>query len=362
MPALSVRGLTIAPHGAQGGGLAVEDASFSAQAGAITAILGEAASGKTTLLSGIAGLTKPIRGNVFLAGTELASPRAARKQIGFLPPGTDLGTGRTAGDALRRIAARRSVKDAARTLPDTLIAALGLDGLGPVRLGMATHGQAYAALALARLLPRGDVLLVDEAGEGLTDDVREALMTWLRAQAAGGRTILIATRSRDMALAADHLVLLAGGRVHQAGAPASVHAEPRDALAASMTGAANILGGTLRQKVPGGFVWMQGGRRFVQEDLGHAAPSLGAHISLCLRPALLGVGVPADAPNALPGTITQLICRGPRTEVRFDTALGPMQADILGPPVLRVGMEIMLGWSARDAVILPTATGVEAPA
>ena len=358
MPALSVRGLTIAPHGVQ----AVEDASFSAQEGAITAILGGAASGKTVLLSGIAGLIKPERGNVFLAGTELASPRAARQHIGFLPPGTDLGTDRPVGDALRRMAARLSAKDVARTLPDTLMAALGLNGLGAVRLGVATHGQAYAALAVARLLPRGDVLLVDEAGEGLTGDVREALMSWLRAQAATGRTILIATRSRNMALAADHLVLLSGGRVHQTGAPASVHAEPRDALAASMTGAANILGGTLRQKVPGGFVWMQGGRRFVQEDLGQAAPSLGGHISLCLRPALLGVGVAADAPNTLPGTITQLICRGPRTEVRFDTVLGPMRADILGPPVLRVGMEIMLGWSPRDAVILPTTTSGEEPA
>jgi ABC-2 type transport system ATP-binding protein len=345
MSALSVRGLTIA----HGGAMVVEDVSFSAQPGAVTAILGNAGAGKTMLLAGIAGLVKPARGAVLVAGTEVTRARPGRRGIGFLPPGTDLGRDRTALAALRRIAGR-----GAEAAPDAVMTALALDAIKPVRLGDATHGQGFAALAAARLLPRGAVLLVDEAGSGLTEPGQELLMGWLRRAAAGGRTILLATRDRRLALGADHLVLLEGGRVLQADAPASVHAEPRDAAAALLTGPANLIEGTLRQKLPGGFVWMAGGRRFVQEDApGQATPALGSAVRLCLRPADLAAGVAEDAANALPGQVTLLTCRGAWTEAWFDTALGHLRAEFAGPPAIRTGMAVTLGWAPRAAAILP---------
>jgi ABC-type Fe3+/spermidine/putrescine transport system ATPase subunit len=345
MSALSVRGLTIA----HGGRLAVEDVSFSAQEGAVTAILGNAGAGKTMLLCGIAGLVKSVRGAVLVAGADVSALRPAKRGIGLLPPGTDLGRDRNALAALRRLAGRR-----AAVTPAAVLAGLACDGIESVRLGDATHGQAFAILAAARLLPPGAVLAVDEAGNGLTEPGQDLLMAWLRGEAARGRTILIATRDRRLALAADHLVLLDHGHVLQAGSPASVHAEPRDTVAALLTGQANVLQGTLRQKLPGGFVWMAAGQRFVQEDAaGQATPALGSAVALCLRPAQLELCAAGDAPNAMQGVVTQLICRGPRTELWLDTALGHLRAEIAGPPLLRPGMEITLGWSPRAASILP---------
>jgi ABC-type Fe3+/spermidine/putrescine transport system ATPase subunit len=345
MSALSVRGLTIA----HGGRLVVEDVSFSAQAGAVTAILGNEGAGKTMLLSGISGLLKCARGAVLVGGADVTTLRPAKRGIGMLPPGTDLGRDRTALVALRRLAGRR-----AAPVPDDVLAGLGYDPIKTLRLGDATHGQALAILAASRLLQAGCVLLVDEAGSGLTESAQDLLMAWLRAEAARGRAILIATRNRRMALAADHLVLLDHGRVVQVGSPASVHAEPRDVGAALLTGQANVLEGTLRQKLPGGFVWMAGGMRFVQEDsAGQPTPSLGSAVALCLRPAHVELGVAVDAPNALPGVVTQLICRGPRTEFGLNCVLGHLRAETGGPPLLRVGMEITIGWSPGAASILP---------
>jgi ABC-type sugar transport system ATPase subunit len=345
MSALSVRGLTIL----HGGRLAVEDVSFSAQAGAVTAVLGEPGAGKTMLLAGIAGLEKPVRGAVLVAGTDVTALRPARRGIGMLPPGTDLGRDRTVLAALGRIAGTRQP-----AMTGAVLAAMALEDIAQLRLGDATHGQALATLAAARQQARGDVLLVDEAGSGLTEPCQDRLMDWLRAQAAGGRTILIATRDRRVALGADHLVLLDRLHVLQTGSPASVYTEPRDMAACRLTGPVNLLHGILRQKLPGGFVWLAGGGRFVQEDApGQASPALGSAVTLGLRPAHVQVGVAGDAPNALPAVVTQLICRGPRTEIGLDTALGPMRAETDGPPVVRPGMALVIGWSPRAAAILP---------
>jgi ABC-type Fe3+/spermidine/putrescine transport system ATPase subunit len=345
MSALSVRGLTIA-HGKR---LVLEDVSFSAQAGTITAVLGGPGAGKTTLLAGVAGLVKPVRGAVLVGGAEVTRLRPARRGVGFLPPGTDLGAERQLRAALRRVAGRQGAAQA-----DAVMAALGLAEAAAQRLEDATHGQGFLALAAARLLPRGPVLLVDEAGTGLSDRAGEAMLDWLRGEAADGRTVVVATRDLAVALAADHLVLLRGGHVVQAGAPASVYAEPRDAEAALMTGPANLLRGTLRQKLPGGFVWMAEGMRFTQQDAaGQASPALGTGLTLCLRLEQIRVGAAPEAANRLEGVVTRLINRGGRTEIACDTALGPMRSLMDGPPSLRTGMAVVLGWDAHDAVILP---------
>jgi ABC-type sugar transport system ATPase subunit len=343
MPALSVRGLTIA----RGGRLVVEDVSFSAQVGAITAVLGEAGAGKTTLLAGIAGLAKSERGAVLVGGRDVTRLRPSKRDIGFLPPGMDLGSGRTVLAAMRRVAGRK-------TWPaiEPVLAGLHIESLQGLRLGDATHGQGFAVLAGTRLLPEGAVLLVDEAGIGLDEAGKEDLLAWLRAEAANGRTILLATRTVEVALSADHLVLLRDGHVWQAGAPASVFAEPRDGVAALMTGPANLLHGKLRQKIPGGFVWMAQGLRFTQQDApGQATPALGSDVRLCLRPDHVAVAA-AAGPNSLPGSVTRLVCKGSRTEIWLDTAIGPIRATISGPPAVRSGMVLELSWDPAHAALL----------
>jgi ABC-type Fe3+/spermidine/putrescine transport system ATPase subunit len=237
---------------------------------------------------------------------------------------------------------------------DAVMAALGWDRMALPRLGEATHGQGFAALAAARLIPKGGVLLVDEAGTGLTEGEQEVWLDWLRAEAATGRTIVLATRCRGVAMAADHLVLLRGGHLVQAGAPASVYAEPRDAEAARLTGPANLLRGTVRQKLPGGFVWMQAGQRFTQADpAGQAGPVLGSEVSLCLRPDHIAIMAAEGAQNRVSGVVTRLICRGGQTEIGCETPLGTLRLLVAGPPGIRAGMTLPLGWSAEAAAILP---------
>jgi ABC-type Fe3+/spermidine/putrescine transport system ATPase subunit len=365
MTGLSVRGLTLA--GVARGRPAVEDISFSAPAGAVTALLGNAGSGKTMLLAGIAGLIKPLRGAVFVSGADVSSAKAGKRGVALLPPGTDLGADRKLAAALHKVAGRAGAERA-----DALIELFGLAPMREVRVAGLTHGQGFAALAVARLLGAGDVLLVDDAGTGLAPDARASLMRWLWRQAEDGRTIVLATRDRALALAADQLVLLQDGGVLQAGAPASVYAEPRDLNAARLTGEVNVLYGVVRQKVPGGFVWMAEGSRFTQSCPGPAlggpalggpafggtalgGPALGGPVRFCLRPEQLDLAVAGG--NAVAGRVVRLACLGGRTETWLETTLGTLIMHAPGPARLRTGQDLAVGWDAGAPWPLPEENG-----
>jgi ABC-type sulfate/molybdate transport systems ATPase subunit len=347
MTGLSVRGLTVR----RGSRLVLEDVSFSAATGGVTAILGPVGAGKTSLLSAIAGLMGAERGAVFLGGTELAA-RAARRRIGFLAPGTVLPEARSVLSAVQRGTGRARRSAGADTL-----AALA-PGLAPAAPASLSHGQSLLALAAARHMPVGEVLLVDEAGMGLDDVSLHRTAAHLHQLAAEGRAVLFATRSPALALLADHLVLLSGGLVIQAGTPASLYAEPRTAEAARLTGMANIVQGRIRELRQGGFVWTDGGRFLQSTDPDMPRPTLGDAVTICLRPErvrLLGAGETAD--NMIDADIADVRSAGPLLQVRVQSPMGEMLALV---PSWRPGLfypaagqQGRIGWAAAAGWVLP---------
>ncbi len=344
MTALSVRGLTV-PRGRR---TVLEDVSFSAAAGALTAILGVAGSGKTSLLAAIAGLLPADRGAVFCDSKDVTALSPRRRGIGFLAPGTALPAARNTGAAVRRLAKRGTKDEEPGLLPPDLAQ------IPAVRL---SHGQGFTALAAARLLQSGDILLVDEAGMGLDEPARAALLAQLRQATQAGRTVVIATRAPAIALQADHLVLLAGGQVIEAGAPASVYAEPRSVVSAHLTGLANIISGRIRELRPQSFIWAASGRYLQAAEPDSPRPTLGAEVTLCLRPeriALLAGHETAD--NMLEGEITDFRTAGPLLHVRAQTALGNL---LIAPPSWRptyypaLGQPIRIAWAPDAPWVLP---------
>jgi ABC-type Fe3+/spermidine/putrescine transport system ATPase subunit len=353
MTGLSVRGLTLARPGSRGAAPVVHHVSFSAPGGDVTAVLGGAGAGKTLLLAGVAGLAKAESGAVLVDGVDVSARRAARRGIGMLPPGTDLGAGRTLAASLRAVAGGGRAPEVAALLP-----LLGLDGLAARKVRELSHGQGFAALTAARLLAQGAVLLVDEAGEGLDDAAREAVCRWLRVAASAGRTLVFATRQAATAMQAAHLVLLHRGAVLQTGPPREIYHAPRDLVAARLTGPANILEGTVRQKVPGGFVWAAGGGQFRQHEAVCApVPPLAGQVVFCLRPEALhltSAGAPASdgaTLNRLGGTVLDPAVPGGCTAL-VDTNLGPLLVGPPGPHGLHAGQAVELAWAPDAAHVL----------
>jgi ABC-type Fe3+/spermidine/putrescine transport system ATPase subunit len=341
---LSLRGLTVERDGR----VVVEDVSFTAPAGAVTALLGGMGAGKTSLLAAAAGLLPIARGAVVLGGADITK---RRRGVALLPPGTSLGRSATVGDALRAIAARD-----ARPGMAALLDRLGLTAMVPRRLWTLSHGEHFAALAAARLLPPSEALLVDEAGAGLDRGGRELFLAALRAMAQEGRSILFATRDESLALAADHLVLLDRGRTLQAGTPASCYAEPQSAAAALLTGPANIMEGTVRERRGGAYIWTAAGTRFWQTATPETTPPpLGSLARFCLRPErvlLLRAGEKSD--NMLTGVVTSLQSAGHALALEVETACGVLQvsAPSWPRPAASLGGEVLVGWDGGAASVI----------
>jgi len=347
MTSLSVRGLTVL----RGRRTVLEDVSFSASAGAVTTILAGAGAGKTTLLAAIAGLLPVERGAVVCGASDVTSFPPRRRGIGFLAPGSALPGGRSVAHAVGRLAGRGTKEDAAG-----LLASLSpiLAERSPTQL---SHGESLLALAAARLLQPGDIVLIDEACMGLDEAGRAGLVSHLRRVAQSGRTVILATRCPGIARQGDQLVLLAGGQVIQAGTPASVYAEPRSEAAARLTGDANIFAGRIRELRPQGFIWTGGGRFLQAAEPDMPRPTLGAEVTLCLRPeriALLATHESAD--NMLDAEITDVRSAGPLLNVCTRTQLGDV---LVASPSWRpifypaAGQHIRIAWAPDAGWVLP---------
>src|SRR5580692_12149174 len=73
-----------------GGVIALDGVSISADAAAITAVLGANGAGKTTLLRAVSGMIRPRRGQVLLGGADLAGrnpEQIVRAGIAHVPEG-----------------------------------------------------------------------------------------------------------------------------------------------------------------------------------------------------------------------------------------------------------------------------------
>src|SRR5215468_12519177 len=78
--AITVRGLTKS----FGAFRAVDDVSFDARGGEITALLGPSGSGKSTVLRMIAGLEQPDTGSIWVDGEEHTNKTPQERRLGFV--------------------------------------------------------------------------------------------------------------------------------------------------------------------------------------------------------------------------------------------------------------------------------------
>jgi putative ABC transport system ATP-binding protein len=204
----------------------LRDVTLEAPAGELTAVVGPAGSGKTSLLHLLAGLDRPAAGTVTLDGRALRGlddvelTRLRRDRIGLLLPGASVLPTITVREnvALPLLIARRAPEPAA---VDALLERVGLAERGEEMPGSLTSVERQRA-ALARALVGGpSVLLADEPAGDLEPEEGAHLLLLLRAIAhEDGIAVVLFTRDIDDAAGvADRIVELDAGRVVQPAAP-----------------------------------------------------------------------------------------------------------------------------------------------
>ncbi len=174
---------------------AVRDITFTAPAGAVTALIGPNGSGKTTLMLMLASLLRPDAGSIRVAGSDpVASPAAVRAVLGWMPDALGSWDSLTVRSALTTTGRlyRMNRADAAERA-SVLLDLVGLNDLASQPTRVLSRGQKQK-LSLARsLIHDPQVLLLDEPASGLDPLARADLQVLVRRLAAEGKTILVSS-------------------------------------------------------------------------------------------------------------------------------------------------------------------------
>ncbi|WBV43809.1 branched-chain amino acid ABC transporter ATP-binding protein/permease [Pseudoroseomonas cervicalis] len=195
----------------------LQGVSFSLRQGEILALLGRNGAGKSTLLKSVMGITRPARGQMMLAGEQVAglpSDQIARRGVGFVPQGRGLFAGMSVAEnlALGRL---KRLTGAGQHWEEEKV----LEFFPRLKQRWRTPADALSGgeqqmVAVARALS-GDtrLLLLDEPFEGLSPAVTEELFEAfdrLRQEIS----IIIVDHNLDLALAlSDSTVALERGAV-----------------------------------------------------------------------------------------------------------------------------------------------------
>ncbi len=190
---------------------AVDGVSFTVQSGKVTGFLGPNGAGKSTTMWMIVGLDRPSSGRVTIDGRDYRSLRSPLTEVGILLDAKAVHTGRSARNHLRAMAATHGIP---RSRVDEVIEITGLGSVAGKRAGKFSLGMGQRLGIAAALLGDPQTLILDEPVNGLDPEGVRWVRQFVRGQAAQGRTVLLSSHlMSEMALTADHVIVLGRGRV-----------------------------------------------------------------------------------------------------------------------------------------------------
>ncbi|MFG2633764.1 ATP-binding cassette domain-containing protein [Streptomyces sp. NPDC048362] len=189
---------------------AVDDVSFEARAGHVTALLGGTGAGKTTALRLMLEL-QPGRGITYFRGRPLHRIAHPSREVGVL-------LGDVPGHPARSVRGHLRMLCAASGVParraDEVLEVVGLASFREERLGTLSCGVDRRLGLACALLPDPHTLVLDEPADGLSAREAQWLHGMLRAHARQGGTVLFTTADpKEAARSSDRVVTLDGGRL-----------------------------------------------------------------------------------------------------------------------------------------------------
>lgn len=204
--------------------LAVDDLSFSVNAGEVAGLLGPNGAGKTTTLSMLATLIVPDAGEVRIGGIDSrVAPGQVRRKLGFVPQSIALYPSLSAYRNLEifaRIHGLRRRVAKARSLE--ALEAVGLRDRADDAVWTLSGGMKRRLNLACGMVHRPEAMLLDEPTAGVDPQSRERIFTTIRAAADAGVAVLYSThymeeveRICDRAFLIDRGKLLAQGTVAQ---------------------------------------------------------------------------------------------------------------------------------------------------
>lgn len=297
--------------------LAADALNFGIVRGEFLSFLGPSGCGKTTALRMLAGFEAPTSGDIYLDGEKVTDQPAYRRPVNMVFQHYALFPHLTVADnigyGLMQQRPRPDRADVARRV-DRALEMVRLPGFGPRRIWEMSGGQ-QQRVALARaIINEPKVLLLDEPLAALDRKLRREMQIELQTlQRQLGITFVLVTHDQEEALSmSDRICIMQSGKIVQSGSPNALYDQPINRYVADFVGKSNFIDGTLSTlSGTDGQVLTASGHRFAGRLSGPL--SLGAKVSLSIRPEQIGLGH-APREGAEPVTVINRIFLGEHTE------------------------------------------------
>jgi branched-chain amino acid transport system ATP-binding protein len=217
-------------HAYYGASHVLHGVSLRVERGETIGLLGRNGMGKTTMLASIMGVVPPRHGVVRIGGRDLtgAPPhRIAHEGLALVPEGRGIFPNLSVRENL--VMAARASRDGRRDWPLERV----IDTFPPLgerlgHMGFQLSGGEQQMLTIGRaLMTNPDLLMLDEATEGLAPLIRKEIWQVIRQiKATGIAAVIVDKDIRALSAIADRLIILAKGRVVFEGAPAELARQP----------------------------------------------------------------------------------------------------------------------------------------
>ena len=194
-----------------GGRLAVDRADFTVAAGRVTGFLGPNGAGKSTTMRMILGLDRPTAGAVTINGVRYSRLASPLREVGALLDAKAVHGGRSAYSHLSVLAKTNGIP---KRRVDEVIGMVGLDSVAKRRSGGFSLGMGQRLGIAGALLGDPAVLMFDEPVNGLDPEGILWIRNLMKSLAGQGRAVFVSSHlMSEMALTADHLVVIGRGRI-----------------------------------------------------------------------------------------------------------------------------------------------------
>jgi ABC-2 type transport system ATP-binding protein len=185
--------------------VAVDGLSFEVLGGAILGLLGPNGAGKTTTLRALAGIIRPTRGRLFIAGHDVVyDPVAAKRELAYIPDDPKLFDALTVWEHLQFIASAYRVADFT-SRGEALLQQFELVEKRDTMAQELSRGMRQKVAICCAYLHEPKAILFDEPLTGLDPYAIRTLKASISERAAAGAAIVV----EDLC---SHLLILHKGR------------------------------------------------------------------------------------------------------------------------------------------------------
>lgn len=207
--------------------LALDQVTFQARPGQVSAVVGGDGAGRSTLLRCLSGALAPSSGTV---------RRPSRRDIGYLPASSGTYPDLTVAENLAfRAAAYQLPAATAAERSAAFLARAGLTGARDRLAGRLSGGMRQKLGVVAAMLTSPALLVLDEPTTGVDPVSRADLWSLIARAAADGTAVVVATSYLDEAERAAHVLVLDAGSQLAVGTPDQIVAAMPGRLRSSET-------------------------------------------------------------------------------------------------------------------------------